>query len=81
MDRQRRREVFPSAQSAMVRTFADLPTAEATKVGWIAFVSNGRKSGEGVGSGSGVLAYCAETGSGTGVYRWFRFSDDTQVAT
>ena len=41
--------------------------------GYVLFISNGRKVGEGAGSGTGVLAY------GDGV-QWRRASDDTTVA-
>lgn len=51
--------------------FADLPAAG--QPGRLAYVSNGRKVGEGAGLGTGVLAY--DDGSS-----WFRTSDDTVVA-
>lgn len=37
--------------------FANLPLASASNEGDIAFVSNGRKSGEGAGAGTGVEVY------------------------
>lgn len=51
-------------------TVAALP---ASNDGSLAFASNGRKTGEGVGAGTGVPAY---RDGGT----WFRFADDTAVA-
>lgn len=58
-------------------TFASLP---ATGLGngstylTIAFCSNGRKSGEGVGAGTGVLVYWNNPSS-----QWLKFNDDTAV--
>ncbi len=51
--------------------FASLPVAGQT--GRLVFVTNGRKLGEGVGAGTGVLAY------DDGV-AWRRTADDTTVA-
>ncbi len=53
--------------------FADLPTA--TQAGRLRFVIDGRKLGEGVGAGTGVVAY--DDGTVTG---WRRTADDTVVA-
>jgi len=50
---------------------ANLPSASVA--GRVAFASNGRKSGEGVGAGTGVQVYA------DGV-AWRRVSDDTTVA-
>ena len=38
-------------------TVATLPTATG-KAGWVLYCTDGRKSGEGAGSGTGVFAYC-----------------------
>ncbi len=51
--------------------FADLPTASET--GRLLFVTDGRKLGEGVGAGTGVLVY-------DDAVAWRRTSDDTTVA-
>lgn len=51
--------------------FGSLPAAGQT--GRLLFVTNGRKTGEGAGAGTGVLAY------DDGV-AWRRTSDDTTVA-
>lgn len=53
--------------------FASLPAAAAGNRGWAIYVTNGRKMGEGVGAGTGVMAYS------DGV-AWRRYSDDTTVA-
>lgn len=50
--------------------FADLPTGYE---GRMAFVTNGRKTGEGVGAGTGVPAYYSAAA-------WRVFFDDTAVA-
>ena len=52
---------------------AALPTASAALKGAIAFALNGRKSGEGAGSGSGVMVYC--TGAA-----WNTFADAAVTA-
>ena len=54
-------------------TFANLPAVG--QAGRIRFVTDGRKIGEGVGAGTGVLAY------DDGGASWRRPSDDTAVAT
>ncbi len=51
--------------------FADLPVASETGRGL--FVTDGRKVGEGVGAGTGVLVY-------DDAVAWRRASDDTTVA-
>ena len=53
--------------------FVDLPTAN--QAGRLGFVTDGRKIGEGVGAGTGVVAYDDGTASG-----WRRTADDTVVA-
>lgn len=63
-----RAEVAGGVKSVL---FVDLPTPG--QVGRLIFVTNGRKVGEGVGAGTGVLAY------DDGV-AWRRTSDDTTVA-
>ena len=58
-------------------TFANLPTtglANGTSYLTIAFCSNGRKSGEGVGAGTGVPVYWNAPTS-----QWLKFNDDTVV--
>lgn len=52
-------------------TVAGLPLSG--EVGRIAFATNGRKTGEGAGAGTGVLVYDDGTA-------WRRTSDDTTVA-
>lgn len=51
-------------------TVVSLPTTG----GRLAYATNGRKSGEGVGAGTGVLCYRSDNGT------WYRASDDTAVA-
>ena len=51
--------------------FANLPTPSET--GRLLFVTDGRKVGEGVGAGTGVLVY-------DDAVEWRRASDDTTVA-
>ena len=63
------RETIPTTKCLV----AELPAATASQVGRLRFVSNGRKVGEGVGAGTGTLAYC------DGV-AWRRVGDDTTVA-
>lgn len=58
-------------------TKANLPStglANGTTYATVWFCSNGRKSGEGVGSGTGVPVYWNAATS-----KWFKFSDDTEV--
>lgn len=63
---------FKTLEQWQVPTFkvANLPSPT---VGRIAFASNGRKSGEGAGAGTGVQVYADGTA-------WRRVSDDTTVA-
>ena len=56
-----------------VYTVATLPSAGG-RSGWTAFVSDGRKQGEGAGSGTGVMVYSDGTA-------WRRVSDDTAVSS
>jgi len=53
-------------------TVAALPSSPTPLEGAIAFATNGRKQGEGLGAGTGVACYFSNL-------RWRRFSDDTQV--
>jgi len=55
------------------RAYADLGTLTASN-GSIIFVTDGLKSGESTGNGSGVPAYFSGD-------TWYRFSDDTAVQT
>jgi hypothetical protein len=45
----------PTGSNAEALAFVDLPAA--SQPGRLRFVTNGRKDGEGVGAGTGVLAY------------------------
>jgi len=65
-----------STEHLLYATVAALPAA-GVQSGAMAWATNGRKSGEGAGSGTGVLAY-ADTISGATT--WRRLSDDTAVA-
>jgi hypothetical protein len=65
----RRLKTFLDAPSAPSFAVASLPTATA---GLIAFASNGRKVGEGAGSGTGTMVYADGTA-------WRRVGDDTTV--
>ena len=56
-------------------TLAGAP-ATALQDGDLIWISDGRKTGEGVGSGTGVVAYWDSTSAA-----WLRLSDDTAVAT
>lgn len=60
------------AGGVAVATVATLPLASVATRGYLRYVSNGRKTGEGVGAGTGVLAY------NDGV-AWRRVSDDSTV--
>ena len=60
------------AGAIQAMTFASLPAAG--QAGRLRFVTNGRKVGEGVGLGTGVIAY--DDGA-----NWRRPSDDTVVAS
>lgn len=58
-------------------SFNDLPTqglADGTSYITLAFVSNGRKAGEGAGLGTGVMVYWDNAS-----LQWLKFSDDTAV--
>jgi hypothetical protein len=58
-------------------TFATLPTTglgNNTSYATVWFCSNGRKSGEGVGTGTGVPVYW-----NTATSQWLKFSDDSVV--
>jgi hypothetical protein len=66
-----------TADSAPRRAFADLPTAAAT--GRWYWVTDGRQTGEGAGSGTGILAVDVNL---SGVPTWVRVDDnDTAIAT
>lgn len=67
------REVAEAARGHPSALFVDLPVAAQANMGWVIFVTNGRKAGEGVGAGTGVMAYSDSND-------WFRMSDDTIVA-
>lgn len=57
--------------------FADLPSSglgNNTSYATVWFCANGRKSGEGVGAGTGVPVYWNTASS-----QWLKFSDDTVV--
>jgi len=55
--------------------FASLPVVNNTG-GDLYFVTNGRKVGEGVGAGTGVIVYWNSTTS-----HWLRITDDSIVAS
>lgn len=80
LEKWRRSFTASSARSELtggfaIMAFADLPTPNLTG-GRAIYVSNGRKSGEGVGAGTGVLAI--ETNL-AGVANWVRCDDLTQA--
>lgn len=54
-------------------TVAELPPAKSYAAGSTAFASNGRKSGEGVGAGTGVPIW-------TDGSKWLTFYNNTEVA-
>jgi hypothetical protein len=56
-------------------TVAQLPTANVQS-GAMAFATDGRKTGEGVGDGTGVPVYADTTAGST---TWRRYSDDAEV--
>jgi hypothetical protein len=73
-------EVALSSDAIPAYLFADLPTiglADGSAGSYIslAWVTNGRKSGEGVGAGTGVLAIYNAVGN-----NWLRVGDYTVVA-
>lgn len=59
------------AGAVQAMLFVDLPIAG--EAGRLRFVTNGRKVGEGVGAGTGILAY-------DDAVAWRRSSDDSTVA-
>lgn len=65
-----------STNDLLQATVAALPHS-AVESGARAWVTDGRKTGEGVGAGTGCLAYADNI---AGVVTWRRISDDTQVA-
>lgn len=69
LEARERAEVAGGVESV---TFANLPAAGQT--GRLRFVTDGRKLGEGVGLGTGVLVY------DDGGASWRRTADDTAVA-
>jgi hypothetical protein len=71
-----RSEQAPIAQGVQSATLANAPALAGTLTDGVTilFISNGRKSGEGVGAGTGVLAYYNPATSS-----WFRTADDTAV--
>ena len=64
--------IAEASNSAPSVYFADLPDP-TNRRGWMRYVRDGRKVGEGAGAGTGCLAYS------DGV-AWRRSSDDTTVA-
>lgn len=62
--------------SVPVYTFAGLPTPSVGLLGYVACVSNGRKSGETAGNGTGVMVVCL---NGSGGYLWRLTSDYSAV--
>lgn len=64
-----------SSEGLYANTYAALPTV-GVRNGVLAWVSDGRKSGEGAGSGTGILAYFNEADRS-----WRRFRDDAAVTT
>jgi hypothetical protein len=65
-----------STNALLQATVAALPSS-AVQSGALAWATNGRKSGEGAGLGTGVLVY-ADNQAGT--VTWRRLSDDTTAA-
>jgi hypothetical protein len=75
---ERELEQSQSAVSLIVYAYADLPTPVAQMVGWKAYVTDGRRSGEGAGAGNGVEVVCGyDTVSAD--YRWLRTDDYSEV--
>ena len=72
-----KREISQATRSTLRFTVANLPTPSATRAGWIAFATDGRKSGEGAGNGTGVPVYCGDNGAGT--YLWLTYYDNAEV--
>lgn len=64
-----------STETLLQANLANLPSA-GLRNGALAWVSDGRKVGEGASAGTGALAYY-DVASGN----WLRFGDDTAVAT
>lgn len=72
-----KREISQATRSMLRFAVADLPTPSVARAGWIAFATDGRKSGEGAGNGTGVPVYCGDNGAGT--YLWLTYYGNTEV--
>lgn len=81
VDSARRVERAEIADGIPAYTVANLPTIANGGLGngssyiTLAFASNGRKTGEGVGAGTGVLCYYQAS-----LNQWLRVEDNAQVA-
>lgn len=64
-----------STETLLQSALANLPTT-GLRNGALAWVSDGRKTGEGASAGTGVLAYFDEASG-----NWLRFGDDSAAAT
>lgn len=71
--RYERAEIAGGVDAALL---ADAPLAATggVQAGSLLFITNGRKSGEGAGAGTGVLAYYQSS-----LDQWMRTADDTAV--
>lgn len=74
----KRSEIAGTVQELREVTFAEAATEIASTTGWaLVVITNGRKTGEGVGAGTGCIAYLDQ---GNGPVVWKRISDDVAVA-
>ena len=71
------REVSEASRAILRYAVADLPTPTVNKHGWLAIATDGRKSGEGVGVGTGCPVWCGDNGSGS--YKWLTFYDNSEI--
>ncbi len=75
----KRSEVAGTVQELRELTFADASASIPSVTGWaVAVITDGRKTGEGAGLGTGCVAYLDQ---GNGPVVWKRMSDDVAVAT
>lgn len=73
----KKREVSQATRAVQRILYADLPTPSSDYEGWEYCVTNGRKSGESAGAGTGVHVMCL---NGSGGYQW-RLTSDYSVVT
>lgn len=76
--KQERKRTSQNTRALLRYALSELPTASSDLEARIVFVTDGRRSGQTAGNGSGCIAICAkETGSST--YNWLRTDDYSVV--